>query len=85
VTDEPNPAVQTVGTEDLRDGAYVGGFAGPRSRVADLAYLPAPVRAQPAVRRSVPKNVSALPATASVEIVRGTTGTSYEVKRYGSR
>lgn len=86
VTDEPNPAVQTVGMEDLRDGAYVGGFAGPRARVADLPYLPARrAPALPVVRRSVPKNVSALPATASVEIVRGTKGSSYEVKRYGFR
>lgn len=85
VTDEPNPAVQTVGSEDLRDGAYVGGFAGPRARVADLAYLPPAAPVMRAPRRSVPKNVSALPTTASVEIVRGTTGTSYEVKRYGSR
>ena len=86
VTDKPNPAVQTVGIEDLRDGAYVGGFAGPRARVSDLAYLPArPAPMRPVARRSVPKNVSALAATASVEIVRGTTGTSYEVKRYGSR
>jgi pilus assembly protein CpaB len=84
-TDQPNPAVQTVGTEDLRDGAYVGGFAGPRARVADVAYLPAPAPVMRAPRRHVPKNISALPATASVEIVRGTAGTSYEVKRYGSR
>ncbi len=82
VTDEPNPAVQTVGTEDLRDGAYVGGFTGPRSRVADLNYLPPVTRV---ARRPIPKNVKVLPATASVEIVRGVTGTSYEVKRYGSR
>jgi pilus assembly protein CpaB len=85
VTDEPNPAVQTVGTEDLRDGAYVGGFAGPRARIAEAAYVPARLPVIRAPRRAVPKNVSALPATASVEIVRGTTGTSYEVKRYGSR
>ncbi|WP_340264353.1 Flp pilus assembly protein CpaB [Sphingobium mellinum] len=85
VTDQPNPAVQTVSTEDLRDGAYVGGFAGPRARIAEAAYLPAPAPAMRAPRRHVPTNVSALPATASVEIVRGTTGTSYEVKRYGSR
>ncbi|WP_097091930.1 Flp pilus assembly protein CpaB [Novosphingobium sp. Chol11] len=85
VTDEPNPAVQTVGTEDLRDGAYVGGFSAPRGRIAEAAYLPAPMPVMRAPRRTVPRNVSALPATASVEIVRGTTGTSYEVKRYGSR
>lgn len=85
VTDEPNPAVQTVGTEDLRDGAYVGGYAGPRVRVAEAGYLPARPIARPVARRAVPKNVPALSATASVEIVRGTTGTSYEVKRYGSR
>lgn len=86
LTDKPNPAVQTVGIEDLRDGAYVGGYAGPRARVADLAYLPPRVASalRPA-RRAVPKNTNALPSTASVEIVRGTTGTSYEVKRYGSR
>jgi pilus assembly protein CpaB len=86
VTDKPNPAVQTVGIEDLRDGAYVGGFAGPRARVADLAYLPPrAVPMMPSPRRAVPRNVPALSSTASVEIVRGTTGTSYEVKRYGSR
>lgn len=86
VTDEPNPAVQTVGIEDLRDGAYVGGYAGPRARTADLAYLPPrPMPAMQAPRRSIPRHVPALAATASVEIVRGTTGTSYEVKRYGSR
>ncbi|WP_084733072.1 Flp pilus assembly protein CpaB [Sphingobium chungbukense] len=86
VTDERNPAVQTVGTEDLRDGAYVGGYAGPRARVANVAYLPPrPAPAMRAPRRTVPKNVSALSATATVEVVRGTTGTSYEVKRYGSR
>ena len=86
LTDKPNPAVQTVGIEDLRDGAYVGCYAGPRARVADLAYLPPRVASglRPA-RRAVPKNMNALPSTASVEIVRGTTGTSYEVKRYGSR
>ena len=86
LTDKPNPAVQTVGIEDLRDGAYVGGYAGPRARVADLAYLPPRVASglRPA-RRAVPKNTNALPSTASVEIVRGTTGTSYEVKRYVSR
>lgn len=85
LTDKPNPTVQTVGIEDLRDGAYVGGFAGPRARVADIAYLPP--RPAPALRpvRAVPKNTPALSSTASVEIVRGTTGTSYEVKRYGSR
>ncbi|QPI73586.1 Flp pilus assembly protein CpaB [Sphingobium sp. Cam5-1] len=85
VTDQPNPAVQTVGIEDLRDGAYVGGFSGPRARIAEAGFAPAPMPRMGAPRRSVPKNVSALPATASVEIVRGTTGTSYEVKRYGSR
>lgn len=85
VTDQPNPAVQTVGIEDLRDGAYVGGFSGPRARIAEAGFAPAPMPRMRAPRRSVPKNVSALPATASVEIVRGTTGTSYEVKRYGSR
>ncbi|WP_313804965.1 Flp pilus assembly protein CpaB [Sphingobium sp.] len=86
LTDKPNPAVQTVGIEDLRDGAYVGGYAGPRARVADLAYLPPrPASAFRPARRAVPKNSNALPSTASVEIVRGTTGTSYEVKRYGSR
>ncbi|KEQ54159.1 Flp pilus assembly protein CpaB [Sphingobium chlorophenolicum] len=86
LTDKPNPAVQTVGIEDLRDGAYVGGYAGPRARVADMAYLPPrPTSAFRPARRAVPKNMNALPSTASVEIVRGTTGTSYEVKRYGSR
>lgn len=80
VADKPNPAVQTVSVEDLRDGAYVGGYSSP-ARYAPASYSPPP-RWRPVRRR--PKG-PALPATATVEIVRGTKGMSYEVKRYGTR
>ena len=75
--------VATVSLEDLRYSYYGGARAMP----ADAA-APAP-RATPAaaprrqiVRRSAP--VVQRPATNSVEVVRGTTGSNYEVGGYGS-
>ncbi|MBY8826472.1 Flp pilus assembly protein CpaB [Sphingomonas colocasiae] len=77
-TDQTNPVVQTVGLEDLRDGAYGGGFtsAGP-------AYTPQyspPPTWQPVVRRPKP----APKTTSTVEVVRGLTGSNYEVGRHAS-
>ena len=79
VADQTSPAVETVSVEDLRDGAYVGGYAGPAPRVTQASYTPSPSW-RPVRRR--PKT-SVLAATATVEVVRGTKGTNYEVKRYG--
>lgn len=75
-TDQTNPVVQTVGLEDLRDGAYGGGFtsAGP-------AYTPQyspPPAWQPVVRRPKPTPKT----TSTVEVVRGLTGSNYEVGRH---
>jgi pilus assembly protein CpaB len=60
-------------------GDLTGGFGGPRSVPASLpSYNPPPLRVRPVVRPM------ARPAT-NVEIVRGTTGTKYEVGPYGGK
>lgn len=80
VADQDNPMVQTVGIEDLRDGAYVGGYAGPGSAYSAPASYSAPAAWRPArapvVARKKPSN------TSTVQIVRGTKDSSYEVGRY---
>ncbi|MDF0543063.1 Flp pilus assembly protein CpaB [Sphingobium sp. H39-3-25] len=88
ITDKPTLAVQTVDIEDLRDGAYVGGYR--RSSVPPaLAGLPADMSVAPAPAAWRPRPVAARPAapsnTATIEVVRGTKGSSYEVKRYGTK
>ncbi|SCW85017.1 pilus assembly protein CpaB [Sphingobium faniae] len=84
VADQPNAAVQTVGVEDLRDGAYVGGYRGASPAYAGLpaGFMPSAPRYRPAAR-AAPAGAPRLKSTATVEIVRGTKGSSYEVKRYG--
>jgi pilus assembly protein CpaB len=78
VTGEPNPVVETVSVEDLRDGAYVGGYN--RSQPAAFRPAgPAPARAR-APRAPQPR--SAVPAADRVDVVRGTQDKSYEVGRY---
>jgi len=80
LADQENPVVQTVGLEDLRDGAYGGGFVG-----AGPAYMPAaapPPAWRPIRRRTAAPPAPPKPATQTVEIVRGTQGSSYEVGRY---
>jgi pilus assembly protein CpaB len=77
VSDQTNPVVQTVGLEDLRDGAYGGGFAStgpaytPQYSPPSAAWQPIPRRQRPA-----PKT------TMTVQIVRGMAGSNYEVGRY---
>jgi pilus assembly protein CpaB len=79
VADQDNPVVATVATDDLRDGAYVGAYSGPRVGYASAGASAGSVtpRWRP-VRRRAPS----VPKTAKVEIVRGLTGSSYEVKRH---
>ncbi|MCF8709400.1 Flp pilus assembly protein CpaB [Rhizorhapis sp. SPR117] len=79
VADQDNPVVATVATDDLRDGAYVGAYSGPRAGYASAGYTAGSVtpRWRPARRRA-----PSVPKTAKVEIVRGLTGSSYEVKRH---
>nr|WP_246604788.1 Flp pilus assembly protein CpaB [Aquisediminimonas sediminicola] len=78
--DTPN-IVTTVSVEDLRDGAYGGGF-----RNAGPAFVPsAPsmttTSASPAWRPA--KAVRRKPSNqVTVQVVRGTTNTSYEVRRH---
>ncbi|MBK5265586.1 MAG: Flp pilus assembly protein CpaB, partial [Alphaproteobacteria bacterium] len=79
VADQDNPVVATVATDDLRDGAYVGSYSGPRAAYASAGVGAGSVtpRWRPVRRRAPP-----VPKTATVEIVRGLTGSSYEVKRH---
>jgi pilus assembly protein CpaB len=79
LADQDNPVVATVGTEDLRDGAYVGSYSGTSRAYASAPY-PAP-RWRP-VRRAA-SGTSSKPTTATIQIVRGLQGSSYEVSRHG--
>lgn len=84
VTEQESPVVATVGTEDLRDGAYVGSYSG----VSRASYTPSPSMPYAAprwrpVRRARAAASPAAPKTATIEIVRGLKGSSYEVKRHG--
>jgi pilus assembly protein CpaB len=72
--EEVRPLVETVGTEDLRDGAYVGGYAGPSAGAGSSAPMVHRVRygfVRPAAKK-----------TTTVEVVRGTASKDYEVGRY---
>lgn len=77
---EASPTVETVSTDDLRDGAYVGGYSdgGPRYQPAPVAYAP------PAGPRMPPKPPAPNPDL-TVMVVRGTKDSSYEVGRYVGR
>jgi pilus assembly protein CpaB len=74
---EASPTVETVSTDDLRDGAYVGSYSdnAPRFQPPPLAYAP------PAGPRMPPKPPAPNPDL-TVMIVRGTKDSSYEVGRY---
>jgi len=85
--DENSPVVQTVSIDDLRYGRFSG-----RAYVQSSATMPRPAAATPArvVRRAivrrpvVARSVVMRPATRSVEVVRGTQNSNYEVGGYGS-
>jgi pilus assembly protein CpaB len=83
--DENSPVVQTVSIDDLRYGRFSG-----RAYVQSSATTPRPAAA-PArvVRRTVARPVAqrpvvVRPTTRSVEVVRGTQNSNYEVGGYGS-
>ena len=77
---ETSPTVETVSTDDLRDGAYVGGYSdgAPRLQPQPLAY------AAPTAPRGLPRKPPPNPDL-TVMIVRGTKDSSYEVGRYVGR
>lgn len=78
-TGQTSPTVETVSTDDLRDGAYVGGYSDGAPR-----YQPPPLVAAPPPRApaapSKPK-----PTGDTVTVFRGTKDSSYEVGRYAGR
>jgi len=89
---EDLPLVETVSLSDLRYGTY-GSYRPRLVNAAATAGGPVPVRRlaapRPAVRREQPRTprpvVAAAPATKSVDVVRGTAETSYEVGGFGGR
>jgi len=76
---EASPTVETVSSEDLRDGAYVGGYSDGAPRFQPPPLLSAP----PAGPRAPPRKPANPDLT--VMIVRGTKDSSYEVGRYVGR
>lgn len=82
---EDNPVVETVSLDDLRYGMYGSGYARPMAPQAMNVPASAPRYTrvvQRPVRRPAPRPAPK-PVTNSVEVVRGTAGTSYEVGGYG--
>jgi pilus assembly protein CpaB len=84
--DENSPVVQTVSIDDLRYGRFSG-----RAYVQSSATTPRPAAAparvvrRPIVRPPViARSVVVRPTTRSVEVVRGTQNSNYEVGGYGS-
>jgi pilus assembly protein CpaB len=75
--------VATVSMNDLRYSYYGGGRPVPAAATAPprVTVANAPRRI---VRRPAPAPVVRRPATNNVEVVRGTTGSNYEVGGYGS-
>lgn len=76
---ETSPTVETVSTEDLRDGAYVGGYSDGAPR-----FQPPPLLSAPPAGPRAPARKPANPDL-TVMIVRGTKDSSYEVGRYVAR
>jgi pilus assembly protein CpaB len=75
---DASPTVETVSTDDLRDGAYVGGYSDGAPR-----FQPPPLLAAPPGPRAPPRKPANPDLT--VMIVRGTKDSSYEVGRYVGR
>jgi pilus assembly protein CpaB len=80
VAAEASPTVETVGVDDLRDGAYVGGYNdhAPSYRPEPVSYAPAAPLRRPARRPAR----AASATTSTVQVVRGTKDSSYEVGHY---
>jgi pilus assembly protein CpaB len=76
---EASPTVETVSTDDLRDGAYVGGYSDGAPR-----FQPPPLLSAPPAGPRAPARRPANPDL-TVMIVRGTKDSSYEVGRYVGR
>lgn len=77
---ETSPTVETVSTDDLRDGAYVGGYSDGAPR-----YQPGPISYAPPTAPRMPPKPPAPNPDLTVMIVRGTKDSSYEVGRYVGR
>lgn len=76
-----SPTVETVSVEDLRDGAYVGGYSDKAPIYQPMTW---PAAAPP---RRIARSTAPAPSgdSSTVLIVRGTKDSSYEVRHYGAR
>jgi pilus assembly protein CpaB len=77
---ETSPTVETVSTDDLRDGAYVGGYSDGAPR-----YQPGPIAYAPSAAPRMPPKPPAPNPDLTVTVFRGTKDSSYEVGRYVGR
>ena len=83
--DENSPVVQTVSIDDLRYGRFSGrAYVQSSATTPRPAAAPARVARRPIARPVAQRPVVARPATRSVEVVRGTQNSNYEVGGYGS-
>lgn len=86
--EQNNPRIETVSLSDLRYSLYGGGSSYTRATAG--AYQSAAARVNTATRRPVVRRrapavtVVQRPATNSIQVIRGTEGSNYEVGDYGS-
>lgn len=84
--EQDNVMVETVSLEDLRYNMYGSGRY--QMQPSSTAALEAPPAPRPVVRvirqRTVVRPAAPRPSTTSVEVIRGTAGSNYEVGGYGS-
>jgi pilus assembly protein CpaB len=86
--EQNNPRIETVSLSDLRYSLYGGGSGYTRATAG--AFQSAATRVSTATRRPVVRRrapavtVVQRPATNSIQVIRGTEGSNYEVGDYGS-
>jgi pilus assembly protein CpaB len=81
---EQDSRVQTVSLEDLRYSYYGGAPVTPAAATTARPRVTVASAPRRPVRRSAPRLIAPRPSTNSVEVVRGTQGSNYEVGGYGS-
>ena len=87
--EQNNPRIETVSLSDLRYSLYGGGGSN-YTRATAGAYQSAAARVSTVTRRPVvrrrapPVTVVQRPPTNSIQVIRGTEGSNYEVGDYGS-
>jgi pilus assembly protein CpaB len=78
-----NPVVETVSLNDLRYNLYGGARYPAPAVVGNYQQSSAPAPSRVSRPRATPRKAPSAPAGRSVEIVRGTQGTDYQVGDHG--